>query len=421
MLDGLLGGGLGLLGSLFGGSMAASGARQQTRAMIQAGRENREYDQRALSGDMARQLLMMFGPERAEQILRATLPADQVKQLFRDPDAQSRRSAAEQEMADIDRQLAPFKGNPRPTEDRFVPGRGRQTTYQAGFNRTRAQQAGVNVDDLLRRRKELESSLKDGGPDNPDGIDLGAFREGGPGLMSEYDAMIGDARREGQEMLGQYGADTDTLMARMRAIQDEAAGYGAQERTRINRDTGRAITGTNRLIESKMLGRGLGSSSVMNNQISGNVRRLEEGRQDALGNLGDRQIALNTQLAGNSLGLLSDRLGGRTALMGANQDRVAGYRQNALGLQTQVLTGGAMQPGARLAGGNYMPGVSPGGTAQSVWGNALGAAGGMMLGRGGLNFDLSGLIRGGGNQPGAFDIDASYRPGSTLQGSNRPR
>lgn len=423
MFEGLFGGLLGTVGSIFGGSMAARGARQQTQAMINAGRENRDYDQRALSGDMARQLLVMFGPERAEQILRASLPQDQLKQLFRDPDAQSRRAEAEREMAEIDRQLAPFKGSVRPRDERYVPGRGRQATYESSWNRTRAQQAGVNVDDLLRRRKMLETSMKDGGPDNPDGIDLGAFRAGGPGVMERYEEMIGDAQREGQGLLDQYGADSDVLMARMRDIQDEASQYGQHERTRINRDFDRATTGTNRLIESRLLGRGLGTSSVLANQLAGNARRMEEGRQDALGSLGDRQIAMNTQLAGNNLQMLQDRMGGRTALQMGNQDRVAGYRQNALGLETQVLTGGAMAPGGQLAGGNYVPGVSPGGAAASTWGNALGAAGGMLMGRGGLNFDLSSLAN--RQQPwqadGGFAIDRSYSAGSTAQGSNRPR
>jgi hypothetical protein len=212
-------------------------------------------------------------------------------------------------------------------------------------------------------------------------------------------------------------------MGRMQTLQDELAGFGQGERNRINRDYDRATTGTGRLIESRLLSRGLGTSSVLGNQLSGNTRRMEEGRQDELGRLGDRQIAMNMQMGGNALSLLGDRMGGRTQLAMGNQDRVAGYRQNALGLETQVLTGNAMSPGSQLARGNYVPGVSPSAAAGSTWGNALGAMGGMMLGRGGLNFDFSQLAN-RNQQPmaaGEFAVDGSYRPGSTLNGSNRPR
>lgn len=403
-----------------GANQSANANKDIAEAQVRSARENRDFDMSRLNEGMARYLAMQLGPDEAERYLRATLPGDQLTALFRDPDAQARRAAAQQELAAIERQLAPYRtrGEPFPTGGgglNQVASRGRGAGRGPDrFARERAREAGIDIDALLRRSKELDQTLAGEGPDNPGGIDLGSFRSLGPGVWQEYNDLTARAESEGNDALGRHDADTARLLRGSRAIEGMARGYGQQERERINRDADRALTGINRLTESRLMGRGLGASTVLSSAFRGNTQANREGRENALGSLGDRQIGLTTGLAGQTLNMDAGRSQNRMGLMLANQDRGLGYRQGAVNFRANALGGSQTNPWLSRSTQQYFPGVSPSGASGQSWGSFLSGFGGQIAGGG---FDLSGLSglfsggRGGGGGSGSVTYGSGLRRG----------
>jgi hypothetical protein len=387
MFESILGGVLGLGGTALG-ARAASDAAQ---AQIDAGRDNREFDQRNLNQGMARYYAQLYGPQEAESMLRGSLGSDQFGKLFRDDAAKGRAS-----------RLSELDG----------------IIKQYGTNSRAARAAGVDLAAARRERSQLQAAVKS---DPTDALDQSDFRQMGPGILSQYSGLADQAEREGASNMQRYDRDSDLLTQQARGIEGMARNFGAGERSRINRDFNDTMASTNRLTESRMLARGLGASTLLSQQLGGNARQLERGRQDALGSLGDRQIGLQTQLAGNTMGVLGGRLGGRQALTMGNQDRVMGMRRGVIDTRAQAASGNIANPWLSRST-NYNPGTSPSAASGATWGAALSGIGGNILGQ-----SLGGAFGGGGNsgsQPisrGPAPIDWSYSSGSTQRGSNRPR
>ncbi len=372
--------------SLLGGILGGRSADEANRAAIEAARENREAQRREMLINRAGSLAAMLGPQRARRLLEGSLGGDEYRSLFRDSDTQARRQALLAELDQVRTGLAPYRS--QASTRRRIGGLPGQDPAQAQrYDTGRAGRAGVDVDALRRREAEINALLR-GAADNPDGIDSAAYDAMGPGVLGRYDEMTRGAEREGAEALAGFGRDTDLLMGQARGIEDAMQGYGDEERRRINRDTDRAITGSNRLIESRLLSRGLGASTTLTGALAGNVRGLEEGRASALGSLNDRIMQMRTGAMRDRLGLRSGRLGAATQMRLGNQDRVAGYRQQALGMETGLLTGGLNNPTSSLT---INPGLSPTAAGQATWGNTLGAIGGTLLGS-----YLGGGLGGGG-------------------------
>lgn len=397
--------GVGLVGSVAGGAMSANAAGKATSSQLKAERENRLFDQKNLNQGQARYLAQMLGPAEAEKYLRATLGADQYRDLFRDPDAQKRTTDLSNQLNQINANLAKY-GKPESTRvGRTANGLGERTIVSPStYDKKRAAADGVDIDALISQQKQLTAQLQNEAKAIPgDALDLGEFRNLGPGVADRYSALTEQAKAEGASNLNRFDQDTGRLMQSARAIEGQARRFGAGERNRINADFANTLQSTNRLTEARLMSRGLGASSVLGQQLGGNARQLEQGRQSALGSLGDRQIGLLTSLAGNTLNLDQARSGGRLGLNMAAQDRVAQNQRGEADFRAQIASSAQMNPWLSRSTQQYFSGASPSAAAGATWGNALGAFGGTLLGQS-ANF----------SRPAAT-TDNSIQPYSTFQ------
>lgn len=355
-----------LLGGLVGGGGSSGPSSDERNAQALS---NRYADEEYLYGGMARQLAAILGPEQARAVLRGSMSSRSYERLFGRSGGAVDRTAVQSQIREIEDRLRPYRS-----------GGGN------GINDRPAAAAGINVQEELNRLRELQSSLTTGtDPGRRGTIDSAAFDQSGPGVAGQYDALATRAGEQGNEAIRGYSQDTQRLLGMSRDIEGGANEYGNQERVRINRDSDRALTSANRLTESRLIGRGLGNSTTLGAMLGGNARNIEETRQDALGNLGDRRIQMLNQLRGNTLNLAGQRASGQTSLTLGNQDRTLGYQQQALGVRTNALTGGATNPWLSRSTGQYTPGLAPTQPNQSAsWGNFLASLGGQAFNAGGM-------------------------------------
>jgi hypothetical protein len=388
--------------------VSSNASKASAAAALRAEKENRLFDQKNLNQGQARYLAQMLGPDEAEKYLRATLGQDQYRQLFRDPDATKRTTALNEQLKQIQANLDKY-GKP----ERVVKG-GKDPSKAAGYypsdklrlvpadwDKKRAAADGVDIGALLKQQKELTAQLQNEAASIPaDALDLGEFRNLGPGAASRYAALTEQAKAEGAANLNRFDADSGRLMQSARAIEGQARNFGKGERDRINADFANTLQSTNRLTEARLMSRGLGASSVLGQQLGGNARQLEQGRQGALGSLGDRQIGLMTSLAGNTLNLDQARSSGRMGLNLASQDRVAMNQRGEADFRAQVASSAQMNPWLARSTQQYFSGASPSAAAGATWGNALGAFGGNMMGQS-ANFSRPAATT--TNNPPAYD------------------
>lgn len=363
----LLGGGLSLAGGLLGGKDQGP---SQSQLDYTAQRQERT-DQGYLNAGMARQLAAVLGPAEARRILQGTMPREQFERLFGRSGGAIDRAAIQRERDTLAGQLAPY---------RTVGKDGKPVGN--GFKDREAYAAGVDTAKGAARLRELEAMLASGQDPGVVGeIDPAAWDAQGPGVYSDYQNLATQAGQQGQQVIDQYGRDTQRLLGMSRGVEALANQYGRGEAERINRDFSRDLVGSNRLTQGTLLGRGLGSSTILTQQLGANTQRNAEGRERALSDLGNRQIGLKMGARGDTVRLLGGRLAGGTQLQMGNQDRTLGMQQQALGLKTNLLTGSTTNPWLGRATGAYTPGIAPS-PQRTDWGSTLGAIGGSLLGYG---------------------------------------
>lgn len=343
--------GIGLGTSLIGGLLGASGAKSQAQAQLAADRENRDFTQREGVRGYGQTLLNMLGPQAAEQYLRSNGYGEQAfgrpaKAAGFTPDQQA-------QLADLERQIAGEQG---------------------GVTRNNRGRANPKLDDLIRQRDAL-LAVTAGDPGTQGLFNLEDFQKAGPGVMSQMEELAKKYQGQGVDALGQYDAATQALNRRGQGIEQGARNFGEQERKRINLESDRALTSANRLAESKLNARGLGAGTILTGALGSNAKAIGEQRDNALGDLGDRQIGLSTGIQGQNLQTLSQRAAGRSGLVTDNMNRSLMLDQAPIDMKSQLFTGGI----ANFWNGKdtrFMSGVSPSGASASAIGNMLGAMGG---------------------------------------------
>jgi len=369
--------------SLAGSAMSANSASKAASSQLKAEKENRLFDQKNLNQGMARYLAAMLGPAEAEKYLKSSMGADQYRDLFRDPDATKRTTALADQIKQIDANLAKY-GKPATTRvGRTSNGLGERTIeVPESWDRERAKADGIDIQALLDQKKQLTNTLQNEAKGIPgDALDLEAFRNLSPGVADQYAKLTEQARTEGAGNLMRFDQDSGRMMQSARAIEGQARNFGKGERARINADFADTLAGTNRLTEAKLMARGLGSSTVLGQQLGGNARQLERGRQAELGALGDRQIGLLTSLAGNTLNLDQARSSGRLGLNMASQDRVMQNQRGEADFRASVFSGAQTNPWLSRSTQQYFSGASPSAASGATWGNTLGAMGGTLIGQ----------------------------------------
>lgn len=449
--DGAFGGIIGGIGSIIGGSMAADATRDAAQMQVEDAGRNRAFDQTNLNQGMARQLAMLLGGERAYQMLSGTMGREQLQQLFRNPAQETRWNDLKTQLESTQATLAKYATGFRWRDDPANPGR--RVQVAKGFDTKRARADGVDLKAIQNQQKELFTTLQNERSNIPqDALDLEGFK-GIQGSLGGYDTLARDAEQQGRDAMDQYDQATntltremdtsrdtvmrdmdssrDTVMRDMNASLEETSRFGDKRRELINRNMDDARTGNNRMIQSSLLARGLGNSTVLGNQLTGATEQLENARQQQLASVDDAQIAMMNQLRGNRTSMLANMLGNRSATMAdmlnnrntlsnnratgrtqmtlGNQDRVMNYRAQPINLQTQLLSSGMTNPWAGRSTQQYFPGINPGAQAQMSWANTIGNMSGMMLG----NY-LGGRNNGGGQASSPSPYSTYQPPGPAL-------
>jgi len=420
---GLALGGLGaILGSKGASDAAAADAAAKQKAM-------ELFDNEANLRGRANQLAYALGPAEAKKILKGSLSQEQYNKVFGTPGTPAQNinpAGANGDATAIDNKIEAILGKGWASKVTGLGGpNGAGMTpanivlYATGRNdRTKA----LELENLLGQKSLIQQA--NGKPINvpeippqPGLIDEASFDALGPGYIGEQNALADTFAGKGRDTLNQFDLATGGLNRQADEITNYARNIGDREKTRINTEADRALTGANRLTTSRLARMGLGNSTLATQELSGNARSINEGRDNAFGALADRQIQTVGQFMGNKLSLNAGRAGQRTTLGLGLDERDLGLRGNALSAKQALFTSPAQNPYLGQDTTRFFSSASPGAAASMSFGNSLSQLGGY-----GLSYGLSTMGKGGGGgAANPYAIDQSYSPGSTQYGSNRPR
>lgn len=383
---------VGAIGSILG----AVGAQKSAKAQVKAAEDSRRlYDDKTLEG-IYRQALSFYGPA-AENYLRAALPKESADRLFGVPAGNAQFTDAQRaRVAAIDDQIAALS--------RVGPAGPAQSTKYA-------QQRMA----LQKERDDLIAAA--GGSAGKTGLidpaAMRAYAANNPGFLQQMNALAGTQEGLGQSMLDAFGAESQQLAGEDAAASRDVQRYGEQERKRIKLTSDRALTGLNRATESRLRAGGLNDSTLMTGALTNNQRSVQEGAENAYGNVSDRQMALLNSIQQAALNRKYARAGQGTALRSSVLDRNAQFRQAPIAAQYQLAGSAAFNPYLGVSTSQFYPGVSPGGAMASSFGNTLAGAGGALIGYG-LQTDSGGADNRSLQQMRRDAVTAGgipYRPG----------
>lgn len=368
----LIGALIGAGASIFGSALGASGASKAAKAQADDAARARElYDYQTLLG-MARFARELYGGQGALDYLRGQLTAEQYNRLFGRPASQATLTAEQQRrISQIDAEIQRIEG-----------GLGGTGPFPFSRQRTGSQADERAQRDLNRLRAERSAILTAAGQRDalPGLFDVSAYAGGQEGIIPAATRLAAEEEERTRGLLGSYDTDTETL--RYAAEQNilDASRFGEQERRRIQLESERALRGLNRLTEGRLMGAGLGGSTLLAQQLAGNQRSIREQTENMLGSLSDRQIQLLSQLRGAKLATLAGRFSGRSALEAGVLERLSALRAQPLNMRLALASSPIMNPWLEQNTMQYFPGVSPSGSALSTIGNTLAGAGGTILG-----------------------------------------
>lgn len=395
---------LGGLGAIFGAKGASDAAAADAAAKEKA---MKLFDDEANLRGRANQLAYALGPAEAKKILKGSLSQEQYNKVFgtkATADTQLLDGKPNQS-AEIDSQLAKYGITPQLAQQLAQSGAGVGVlTKFTGGDRVQAQ----NIANLLTRRGVVQNVQgKDitvpGSPAQAGLIDEAAFDALGPGYIGEQSALADTFAGKGRDTLNQFDLASGSLSRQADEITNYARNIGDREKTRINTEADRALTGANRLTTSRLARMGLGNSTLATQELSGNARSINEGRDNAFGALADRQIQTVGQFMGNKLSLNAGRAGQRTTLGLGLDERDLGLRGNALSAKQALFTSPAQNPYLGQDTTRFFSSASPGAAASMSFGNSLSQLGGY-----GLSYGLNTLGR--GNKPPTGQISPQNDP-----------
>lgn len=228
------------------------------------------------------------------------------------------------------------------------------------------------------------------------------------GLSSRYGDLnqsIFDRQQGGFDALNRRG-NADLASAQMfgRGLVNTARSYGDGSERLIDEDMERQRRAADRSSLAALSARGLGNSTLVGNQLSGNAlesartgsRLKDEVRRARTGlEMGAMQQANAAEMGvrGRNYGSIFDQIGHTTALGERTFGRGQTLESAPLNATLTMLGNPMLNPWYGQNTGQYYPGVSALGSGMATAGNALGAFGGFMGGSGGS----------GGGAGGGFD------------------
>lgn len=372
----------GLLG-LFGASQQAEGAREGAQAQIQAGRDAQKLYTNETDLGQARALLFAMG-DQALPYLQATLPRDRYQRLFGRPAATAEdRTRYQTELDQAKQTLARYK-----------------TSGGNGYLDNAARAAGVDIPALTARVGELQQIIDNpndtGSPGVFDQNALSGMTQGG-GYLGQLGTMASDAAKRGGQMMTDFNADTGRLTQQANAMGLGLASYGEGEKARVRREAKDTNKAMDRQAVARLSASGLGNSTLTSNALNENARLVNNTLSDQIGRINDQKFQTGLGIQQANLGLASDRASKRTGLQGTLNDQRYQYDLAPVAAKQALLTSNVFQPFLGQNTTQYFPGVSPSGASSNAWGgfmqstggtlfgNALGGAGGSSGGLGNLS------------------------------------
>lgn len=381
-----------LLGGIFG-SRAASG---QAAADRQAAEDARNFQSNRNVYAQLSALTAAMGPQAARQYLQGVLSPQEFQTIFG-------RQATAGTLSDRDQSMLAWYN------DRLDALRNPRNGIVGGSQNM--------IADLERRRDELQRKLV-GDPGQAPGIDLAAFDAMGPGYISELQGLTDRFDRLGSERMRQFETHADRISADAAGTESLLKGYLNQEEADARRDADRSLKGSNRLLESRLVARGLGGSSTHTRALSDNSRAHQESLASTLGGIGTRRVGTLAGLRQAKTGLDTSLLGTRTNLAGALDQQSMALNQAPLQLKANLLSSPVMSPWLGVDATRYFSTASPSAAGMASIGNSLSAFGGQASNMGMLSMLYGQGSRGGGGmrtsdtysgQAGGFAVPPAWQ------------
>jgi len=363
LFDGIIGGVLGLAGT----GMQANAASDAAGAQIQAGRDAQKLYTNETDLGQARALLFAMG-DQALPYLQATLPRDRYQRLFGRPAATAEdRTRFRTELDQAKQTLARYK-----------------TSGGNGYLDNQARAAGVDIPALTARVGELQQILDNpndtGSPGQFDQAALSGMTQGG-GYLGQLGTLAGEASKRGDQMMGQFNADTGRLTQMGNAMGLGLASYGEGEKARVKREAKDTNLAMDRAAIAKLNAGGFGKSTIAANAVAENARTTRNTLSDQLGAIRDKQFQAGLGIQQANLGLATDRATRGTGLQGQLNDQKYQYALAPLAAKQSLLTSNVFQPFLGQNTTQYFPGVSPSGASANAWGGFMSGAGGTLFGK----------------------------------------
>ncbi len=395
LLDGIIGGVLGIGGAALG----AESAREGAQAQIQAGRDAQKLYTNETDLGQARALLFAMG-DQALPYLQATLPRDRYQRLFGRPAATAEdRTRFRTELDQARQTLARYK-----------------TSGGNGYLDNAARAAGVDIPALTARVGELQQILDNpndtGSPGVFDSNAISGMTQGG-GYLGQLGTLAGQFADRGATTMADFNRDTSRLEGMGQSMGLGLSTYGDSERARVRREGKETNKAMDRAAVARLNASGLGQSTLTANALSENARRVGNDTSDKLGRINDAQFDRGLGIQQANLGLATDRATRRTGLQGTLNDQEYQYRLAPLAAKQSLLTSNVFQPFLGQSTTQYFPGVSPSASAGNTWGSFMGGTGGLLAGNamaggqglfGSLGSGSRGQSNGLGNLPNGVPI-----------------
>ncbi len=411
----LIGGGLGLAGSLLGG-MGASDAASSQQAASQA-----LLQQQYGYGNSARFRAMgdfFGGQDLTNRILGGASDAD-INSYFGDGTAAYLRASP----ADREKLLHPTGSNTG----------GAATQQQAYSYRnpdTGQTEWRINGPNGIAQRVNGPGSYNGTAPAgsstafDPTKINEFLSANGGKGIIGDYQDLASQYGQRGKQALFDFDSGSQSLQAMAdRSMRDTTSQYrktandiygkaqglegltrdwGADQSRFINEDAQRALGASNAQTQAKLAAAGLGNSTLVGNQMSRNAtemnRNVQRAQQDLANSRIDRQSAARTTALGlynDNMGKLNDvtarfsgsnidraysRAAQRLAMEQDNTNRDLQLAQIPLSLRGNLATSSIMNPGLNLNTASFIPQATGAGMTGSALGSTLAGIGGTTYG-----------------------------------------
>lgn len=368
----LIGGGLSVIGGLFG----ASGASKQANAERQAAAEARAFQQNAYAEQIANYLASIYGPQAAMEMLPGYIGQDAYNSLFgRDAVAGQSLSETEQRrIADIDRQIADIERQGTRNTTRGM--------FGTGVTRRPLGVGAAQSSEVERLRGEREALMKKAGgdPGTAGKFNRDAFMKRGPGVFSEMGSLADAFKNQSGQRLTEFDQALGMLDSEGRITRQRAeAGY-QDETAALERDASRQLKTANAGSMASLRASGLGGSSLVNSAMTGNQRAVGERLDASLRNVNQAKNQFLTGIDMQNLQRRTQQVGARADM--ANRLDLQGFQAQSIIPQAKLnaASGSILNPWLTTNPQQGFVGVSGGGAASQVVGNALGGVGGTLAG-----------------------------------------